>query len=883
MAARQRCRKCNQALLDDAPHGMCPACLVRLAATPWEETAPDDSLQEPPSRTLPSTSSTREVQEFKTQEASPTPVAVTGQADSKTASSVSSSAQPRRFGDYELLEELASGGMGVVYRARQISLNRLVALKMILAGQLARGVDIRRFHAEAEAAARLDHPHIVPVYEVGEHEVQHYFSMRLVEGQSLATRLARGEQPFTQQQAARLVAKIARAVHYAHQRGVLHRDLKPGNILLDAQGEPYVTDFGLAKLMETGKSLTLTGAALGTPSYMAPEQASGVAGLTTTTTDVYGLGAVLYHLLAGRPPFGEKTPVETLRQVLEEEPKPPSQVRRALEPARHDKSDERQLPSAFDPDLETICLKCLEKQPGKRFASAEAVAEDLERWLRGEPILARPSSGWERTVKWVRRKPVLAALGTVLSLAVIVILVGSPLAMVQINRERDVALRHSQAATAQRERAEKGEAEARRQLYVAKMNLAQQAWEQNNIGRMRQLLEDTQDSPERNFEWFYWQPKTHLALRTFHGHLWIISSVAISPDGQRIVTGSNDKTAKVWETATGRELFTLKAHTNEVITATFSPDGQRIVTGSNDQTIKLWDATDGRELLTLKGHRHWVRSVAFSPDGQRIVTGSHDHTARVWEVASRREVLRLEGHSNWVVSVAFSPDGQRMVTGSWDNSGKVWEAGGGQELLSLKGHAEPVTSVVYSPDGRRIVTGSDDGTAKLWDAASGLSLRTLKKKGRSASITTVAFSPDGRRIVTGSLDNTGEVWDAATGQELFPLAGHSDWILSVAFSPDGRRIVTGSWDRTARLWDAANGQELLALKARDMIFAVAFSPDGWRIVTGSYDRTAEVWDTARREQVAAWQQEERAAAQFLAARRTERDAERERQKSKELK
>jgi uncharacterized protein (DUF2267 family)/predicted Ser/Thr protein kinase len=351
------------------------------------------------------------------------------------------------FGDYELLDEIARGGMGVVYRARQVSLNRVVAVKLILAGEFAGGNDVRRFRAEAEAAANLDHPYILPIYEVGEHAGQQYFSMKLVSGGSLSQHLAQSPRPAIRG-LVEVMGKVARAVHYAHQSGILHRDLKPGNILLDADGTPYVTDFGLAKKVDAPSELTQSGALVGTPSYMPPEQARGEKRVTTAA-DVYSLGAILYEMLTGRPPFRSATVLDTVLQVIDREPDPP-----------------RAVNLAADRDLSVIALKCLNKDTVRRYPSAAALADDLDRWANGEPILARPVGRLERGWRWCRRNPVVAALSAAVGLLLLGTLAGAVFAAVYFNRlagneraARESAEEMEKAATKSLERTEESLAE----------------------------------------------------------------------------------------------------------------------------------------------------------------------------------------------------------------------------------------------------------------------------------------------------------------------------------------------------------------------------------------------------------------------------------------
>src|SRR5216110_1615763 len=387
-SALRFCPKCGAQIPPDAPEGGCPGCLLETGL---------GLLPDPP---VPG--------------GDPSAIASAkgddgGCAENVEANAVAAARRSKKterlaemlgeLGDYELVEEIGRGGQGVVFRARQKSLNRTVALKVISLGQWASEAHVKRFRREAEAAARLEHPCIVPIYEVGERDGSCYFSMKFVEGGQLDEVVRR--EPMPPRRAAELIAKVARTVHYAHEHGILHRDIKPGNILLDAKGEPHLTDFGLARLVETESTVTRTMEVLGTPSYMAPEQAVGNNARVTSATDIYGLGAVFYQLLTGHPPFAGGTTFETVRLVLDTEPRQPRLWNRKI-----------------DRDLATICLMCLDKDPQRRYSSALALAEDLERWLKHEPIQALRTGIFTRGRKWVRRNPAIATL--IASLAAVI-------------------------------------------------------------------------------------------------------------------------------------------------------------------------------------------------------------------------------------------------------------------------------------------------------------------------------------------------------------------------------------------------------------------------------------------------------------------------------
>jgi WD40 repeat protein/serine/threonine protein kinase len=678
------------------------------------------------------------------------------------------------------------------------------------------------------------------------------------------------------QSVARVGIQVAEALAHAASQGVLHRDIKPSNLLLDDTGNVWVTDFGLAKA-DDGGNLTHTGDIVGTLRYMAPERFNGKGDLRS---DVYSLGLTLYEMLVLRHAFDESDRHKLVKQVMHDEPVRP-----------------RKLNSGVPRDLETVVLKAIARDPAHRYQTPSEMADDLKCFLEDRPVRARRISEVERLWRWSRRNPTVAILGGALAVVLVAVTVASLLAAGHFNRlrwsEAQAAQkeRHALAAeSAQRERADgeaqiarnaervasnlaqaeavarklaqqetlRAEAEKKRAegqlaraewlVYVGKLSLAQTDLETGNGGFVLRYLEECQWNL-RGWEHRYLSTRIS-AKQIFLGHKGTIWSVTFSPDGKRIVTSSEDKTAKVWDAESGRELLALKGHTCPVRSVALSPDGNRILTGAGAPGLpgeaKVWDAATGQELHSLKGITNEVWTVAFGPDSKRIVTGAGNRLgspgeAKVWDAMTGRELVALKGIAGCVGGVAFSPDGKRIVVGGWDIKVKVCDAATGQELRDLKGHAARVWTVAFSPDSKRIVTGSADQTARVWDAETGEELAIMK--GHSGELRRVAFSPDGKRILTSSDDRTAKVWDSHTGLELFALKGHTAEVFATDFSPDGKRIVTGGDDRTVRMYDAEKGQTVLALKGHSgEIRGVAFSPDGQRIVTAGRGHSARVWD-----------------------------------------
>ena len=666
-----------------------------------------------------------------------------------------SASQPefQTVGRFLVRGKLGAGAFGTVYRAYDPNLNREVALKIPNPGAMDSPQRVERFLREAKAAANLRHPHIVPVFDAGHDGDRYYIASAFIDGKPLSDTIEERGTDFPR--AARVVRELAEALAYAHEQGIVHRDVKPQNIMVDAHGHIHLMDFGLAARHDEEARLTADGAVMGTPAYMAPEQAAGQKGEAQPATDQYAAGVVLYELLTGQVPFSGPLPV-VMHNVIHTAPDSPRKFRAYL-----------------PKDLETICLKAMAKRPEDRYADCQELADDLRRWLEREPITARRMGFGERAARWVKKEPKLA-IGT----AIIVVVVMVSFVLISAFARRANTAWRQMEPTVEQAKKDASAAQAAENRAADALANAQAA-----LAREEQATRTAAED----------RKKAEALQATIDEQVKTITALQVQVQAQQAQLG-----AWLWDAKTTAEVLTLKGHSDSVYSASFSADGSRIVTGSFDNTAKVWDAKKGAEVLTLKGHTNSVYSASFSADGTLIMTGSKDNTARVWDAKNGRERSVLKGHTGFVTSVGFSSVGLQVVTGSTDKTVRVWMSEA--EFLVLKGHTEEVRSAMFSPDGTRIVTGSDDKTARVWDAKTGAELRALR--GHAGSVNSAMFSPDGTRIVTGSDDKTARVWDAKTGAEVLTLKGHTHWVHSASFSADGSRIVTGSSDDTARVWDA---------------------------------------------------------------------------------
>jgi WD40 repeat protein len=781
---------------------------------------------------------------------------------------------------YDILGVLGRGGMGVVYKARQHGLNRTVALKMILAGGHAGEAELARFRAEAEAVARLQHANIVAVHEVRDHDTGPFFSMEYVAGGSLAGRLA--GTPLPPDQAAALVETLARAVDAAHQRGVVHRDLKPANVLLAEDGTPKISDFGLAKRLDTDAGQTHTGAVMGTPSYMAPEQAEGRTREVGPAADVYALGAILYECLTGRPPFKAATLMETLEQVRTQEPVPPAQLQRGV-----------------PRDLETICLKCLHKEAHKRYSSASELAEDLRRQRSGEPIRARPVGRLEQLGKWARRHPGVARL---VVLVVLVTLTGLALVgwfyrqavdkAVQAEQARDAERDAKIDANAKAERARIKEIEAKnalegekeanvrkeealtrekaakqeievqldrseRAVSANKVKQAYQLWAGNNVTLADALLEECRWDM-RGWDWCYLRRLFNPEQGNITAYSGEIAGVAFSPgDGLLAVAGSRSSGERM------RLMGVLprSAGGGGFVGATGEAPG------GGPQVIDLWDTQTGSLKANIRCPANGLRDLAFARNGELLAAcypgqsplpgiprqGSLPGLIQVWDRTSN-QMMTLRGP---IERLAISRDG-RFLALRPHNQVSHFDLAARKFTHTLPLVAGPAGPLAYSPDGKYLAVvvlpaGKQVPTeVRLWEPAE--KKESVLLGSHDDAILALAYSADGKRLATAGKDRVIKVWDVAARTQVGRMVGHAVAVTDLAFSPDGKTLVSTSGDRDSgdtgrdgelKTWDVKTGREVSQIRGRaNGFYRLAISPDGKRLATGCGNGRVKVWDAA---------------------------------------
>jgi WD40 repeat protein len=873
-----------------APGDPCPSCgTATAAADPTPNNSDHTHVLEPVSN--PSFASL--AGDVKTD---PDPFAVTRDLfavrdDSEVPIGATHEFRSQPVPGYEIHEELGRGGMGVVYRAVQAGLNRPVALKMILAGSHAGPTERERFRREAQAVASLQHPNIVQIFEIGEAAGHPYLALELVEGGSLAQQLSGN--PWGARDSAELVEVLARAVHYAHTQGVVHRDLKPGNILLAKTKSvpaafqsarnaiPKVTDFGLAKRIDetvAPDGATKTGAVMGTPSYIAPEQASGKTREIGPAADVYALGAILYELLTGRPPFRGETPLDTVLQVINEDPVSP-----------------KSLQSNVPWDLQTICLKCLMKSPAKRYHTAQALAEDLRRYLNGEAIQARPLSSWGRGVKWAKRHPALAVLGFGTIAATIAVMSVLSVAYARVReavQEKENEANEAHRAREDEERQRKlaqqlaAENEKARIAAVEQANQLKLESERNRRGayalqiaqiaalaerepkRAQTLLEDPARCPPdlRDFAWDYLHRLCYREDRVYrdHGKGAELECIAVSHGGTFVATAGTSGEIRIWDPRNTRTYAMLTGHKGRINGLAFSPDGGMLASAGADGTVRLWEFPETmldiaraamrtmtflndfvptlqlRAVAVLPGSKGGgATCIAFSPDGRQLSAGYESGLLLHWAYDAMRPN-----------NLDIAAMGGLASVGVW----KLRQPLHPLRSMSGGGSAESaVRCIAYSESSRFFAAGYQDGMVSVRVAPSGrvlndgYVLRLLEK--HAGPVRGVAFSPDGESLYTS---NNGAIpsirqFDTGTWREERRFLGHTDGILSLAVSPDGTRLASGGADDTVRLWDLEESRELATLTGHDSdVRGVAFGGDRRSVISVGMDGAARVWNTASR-------------------------------------
>lgn len=799
------------------------------------------------------------------------------------------------FGDYELLKILGRGGMGVVYQARQRRLNRFVAVKTIDTLSSLNPVAVARFRCEAELIAKLQHQNIVQVYEIGSQLGVPYFSMELINGGTLAEAML--DRPLVPVIAARIIETLARAVHYAHSQSIIHRDLKPSNILLASSDreeaielpddpsrtissekngtrrfEPKIADFGLAKYVAGALDRTATQTVLGTPSYMAPELIDPALsdpeiGAVGPACDIYSLGAILYDALVGRPPFSAATIIETIQQVRHSD---------VISPVK--------LQSKIPRDLETICLKCLRKDPTKRYQTAKELADDLQRFLNGQSISARPSGLVEHSWKWARRHPSLTALVT--SVVIALVCIGA----LWIRSEKSLA---AESVALKRND---------RLIYDRDVSLAQFEYLSNRVERSREILENT-NTEYRNWEWEYLYNQTNASIWESPKLSHPIVQADISPDGQLVaiaagVWGQDDSPAvEVWDISTNELRWKLEGHPpSEACDVRFSPDGSLLLTAATTWKTsntkggtRLWNLSDGSlRALVSESNAYAAR---FSPDGKSIYVGENEGWVKQISVETGDLVQKYicAPSGGMILDLDLNRDGSRLVVAARDQKITLWDTVSGTRLQTLTFNGDP-RKLTWSPDGNTVSVSHYSGLRTILKFDADQFSTAMERK--SPAIVYGEFTPDGSLFVSSSFGNSIELCDAQTGYLSYRLPAHNGHTKSIGFDVSGRRMVTGGGDNRVRVWDLGNNRQQPtrsvtwgavvnaisfhpsngemaislqkhpnkkhAIEIRDVQShrlqrefighsnwptCIAYSPDGSQLISGSLDKTVRIWDT----------------------------------------